>query len=98
MANSNYNTDREKDLESERNHLLTRVKRLEIENEKLQQIKSVSRNYDKDIGLLESTIKEKEATIEALKGEIKKSEKINSNYQDEANLYKTELISERAKH
>ena len=98
MANSNYNTDREKDLESERNHLLTRVKRLEIENEKLQQIKSVSRNYDKDIGLLESTIKEKEAIIEALKGEIKKSEKINSNYQDEANLYKTELISERAKH
>lgn len=85
-------------MESERNHLLTRVKRLEIENEKLQQIKSVSRNYDKDIGLLESTIKEKEATIEALKGEIKKSEKINSNYQDEANLYKTELISERAKH
>lgn len=43
-------------------------------------------------------MKEKDSAIEKLKGELKKWEKTSQNYQDEAALYKSELINERGKH
>lgn len=46
------NTSREKDIETERNQLLTRVKKLEIENEKLQQIRNVTKNSEKELATM----------------------------------------------
>lgn len=39
--------------------LLTKVKKLEIENDKLLQIKSAKNNFDKELGALESALKDK---------------------------------------
>lgn len=69
--------------------LLTKVKKLEIENDKLVQIKSAKNNFDKELTALESALKDKEALLERSKAELRKAEKQAQNYSDEATLYKS---------
>jgi len=53
----------------------------------------VSKNSEKELSALEAKLKEKEGVVEKLRGEQKKWEKMSQNYQDEAALYKSELIN-----